>query len=446
MSVKKINGITKANVKKLNTIAKASVKNFETIGMAQHASIGAFTSVGEAGYRPVVCYDTTNDRIIAVWQAVSNNYLRSAVGTVTDAGAISWGTIMSVNEDSSKPLAISFNQRDGKAYLMYNDASNSKTYLTRGTVTTGSPDTISYSTRVEHYDALTNNANSTYTTVRNSGEVVFTRYTDSDTNNERKDFIFFSDDSVANVSLDFDNDQTPDAQDHGITWANLHSGTNAKDLVIHAGRNSPSGDTIGQLAAYSMNSGNNSTTHGGFTNLTGEDGFENYQVAWDEKIGKGLIVAQGNAAGVTSAGYFWSFSIDDSDNSITVNHDTNESGYITSATDSHYGINVMYNYDAGHFVVMYVFEDDVRGRSATLNASDDTVSWGTEFTAYQGSSSNGAQNPPTNVSPDRVDMDYLPDGSKGIIFACRREVSGTSTPHVGRLSAFGTTDYSQAAG
>ena len=446
MSVKKINGITKANVKKLNTIAKASVKKFETIGMAQHASIGAFTSVGEAGYRPVVCYDTTNNRIIAVWQAVSNNYLRSAVGTVTDAGAISWGTIMSVNEASSKPLAISFNKRDGKAYLLYNDAGNSKTYATRGTVSTGSPDTISYTTRFESDDSLTDNANSTYTTVRNSGEVVFTRFDDSDTNNERKDFIFFSDDSQANVSLDFSGDQTPDPQDHGITWANLHGGTNGKDLVIHAGRNSPSGDTIGQIGAYSMNSGSDSTTHGGFSNITGEDGVENYQVAWDEKIGKGLVVAQGTASGVTSAGYYASFTIDDADNSITVNLDTNEAGYITSSSDSHYGINVMYNYDAGHFVVMYVFEDDVRGRSATLNASDDTVSWGTEFTAYQGSSNNEAQNPPTGVSPDRVAMDYLADGSKGNIFACRRNVSGTSTPHVGRLSAFGTTDYSQAAG
>jgi len=446
MTVKKINGITKANVKKLNTIAKASVKKFETIGMAQHASIGAFTSVGESSYRPVVCYDTTNDRIIAVWQASSNNYLRSAVGTVTDAGAISWGTIMSVNEASSKPLAISFNKRDGKAYLLYNDAGNSKSYLTRGTVSTGSPDTISYSTRVEQHDSLTDNANSTYTTVRNSGEVVFTRFDDSDTSEEKKDFIFFSDDSIATVNSSYSNDQTPDAQDHGITWANLHGGTNAKNLVIHAGRNSPSGDTIGQIGAYSMNSGNNSTTHAGFTNITGEDDHENYQVAWDEKLGKGLVVWQATGGGVTSAGMYASFTIDDSDNSITVNSGTNLQGYITDEHASHYGINVMYNYDAGHFVVMYVFQDDVRGRSATLNASDDTVSWGTEFTAYSGSTSNGAQNPPTNVSPDRVDMDYLPDGSKGIIFACRRDVSGTETAHVGRLSAFGTTDYSQAAG
>ena len=353
---------------------------------------------------------------------------------------------MSINEASSKPLAVSFNKRDGKAYVMYNDAGNSKTYLTRGTVSTGSPDTISYTTRVEHHASLTDNANSTYTTVRNSGEVVFTRFDDSDTSEERKDFIFFSDDSIATVNSSFSNDQTPDPQDHGITWANLHGGTNGKDLVIHAGRNAPSGTTLGQVGAYSMNSGSNSTTHGGFTQVTAETGVENYQVAWDEKIGKGLIVAQETKSGVTSAGYFWSFSIDDSDNSITVNTGTNETGYITDSSASHYGINVMYNYDAGHFVVMYVFEDDVRGRSATLNASDDTVSWGTEFTAYTGSSSNGAQNPPTGVSPDRVDMDYLADGSKGVLFACRREVSGTSTAHVGRLSAFGTTDYSQAAG
>ena len=445
MSVKKINGITKANVKKLNTIAKASVKKFETIGMAQHASIGAFTSVGETGYRPVVCYDTTNDRIIAVWQAVSNSYLRSAVGTVTDAGAISWGTIMSVNEASSKPLAISFNKRDGKAYLLYNDAGNSKTYLTRGTVSTGSPDTISYTTRVEHHDSLTDNANSTYTTVRNSGEVVFTRFDDSDTSEERKDFIFFSDDSIATVNSSFSNDQTPDPQDHGITWANLHGGTNGKDLVIHAGRNAPSGTTVGQIGAYSMNSGSDSTTHAGFAEVTDETGTENYQVAWDEKIGKGLIVAQVTKSGVTSAGYFWSFTIA-GDNTITVNTGTNEHGYIKAETDSVYGINVMYNYDAGHFVVMYVFQDDVRGRSATLNASDNTVAWGNEFTAYTGSSNNEAQNPPTGVSPDRVAMEYLADGSKGIIFACRREISGTENVHVGRLSAFGTTDYSQVAG
>ena len=59
--------------------------------------------------------------------------------------------------------------------------------------------------------------------------MVFTRFDDSDTSEERKDFIFFSDDSVANVSLDFANDQTPDAQDHGITWANLHGGDNAME-------------------------------------------------------------------------------------------------------------------------------------------------------------------------------------------------------------------------
>ena len=99
MAIQKISDIDKGSIEAIEGIAKTSIEAMDgiTANFEQHASIGAFTSVGETGYRPVVCYDTTNDRIIAVWQAVSNNYLRSAVGTVTDAGAISWGTIMSVN-------------------------------------------------------------------------------------------------------------------------------------------------------------------------------------------------------------------------------------------------------------------------------------------------------------------------------------------------------------
>ena len=147
-----------------------------------------------------------------------------------------------------------------------------------------------------------------------------------------------------------------------------------------AGRNSPSGTVTGQIGAYTMTASSNlvAFSEGGWTDISTDTGTENYQVAWDEKLGKGIVVAQETKSGVTSAGYFWTFSANTTTNNVTVNSGTNEHGYLTSNSDTQKSINVIYNYDAGHFVVMYHTEYDFRGVSITLNSSDNTASVGSE--------------------------------------------------------------------
>ena len=476
MAIQKVSGVDKGSLQAVSGVAKTSIQAISgaTASFEQHASIGAFTSVGESSYRPVIAYDTAEDKVVCCYQAVDDNHLMAVVGTVAASGAISFGTPVTVDEGGTstggKPLSIAYNVRDADMYFHYNiyDTSgnnNYKTYLKRGSV---SGTSISFASADLMGGGAHQNANSTYTTVRNysgsgdAGEVVHVRIRDDDTSSEKMDFIAFSDDSDAALYDNVDpqpspttmytNDQTPDPQDVGITWGNLHGGTNAVDRVFIAGRNSPSGTVTGQIGAYSMSASSNvvAFSEGGWTDIPGygaESDTENYHVAWDEKLGKGVIVAQVSEGSHDNAGYFWTFSVNTTTNNVTVNSGTNEHGYLTSNSDTQKSINVIYNYDAGHFVVMYHTEYDFRGVSITLNSSDNTASVGSEFTAYNGTgSSNEANVQPTSLSPDRIDLAYIPDGSPGVLYAAHRQVSGTTTCHVGRLSAFGTTNYSQAAG
>ena len=471
MAIQKISKIDKGDLENVSKIAKTSIQAISgvTASFEQHASIGAFTSVGETSYRPVIAYDTAEDKVVCCYQAVDDTHLMAVVGTVAASGAITFGTPVTVDEGGTstggKPLAMSYHTRDGDVYFIYNiydtsGNSNYKSYLKRGSV---SGTSISFASADNMGGSATQNANSTYTTVRNSGEIVHVRIMDDDTSSEKIDFIAFSDDTDASLYDNVDpqpdniqkytNGSSPDPQDVGITWGNLHGGTNAVDRVFIAGRNSPSNTVTGQIGAYGMLSAANvpiTFSEGGWTDIPGygaESDTENYQVAWDEKLGKGVIVAQVSEGSHDSAGYFWTFDVNTTTNNVTVNSGTNEHGYLTSNSDTQKSINVIYNYDAGHFVVMYHTEYDFRGVSITLNSSDNTASVGSEFTAYNGTgSSNEANVQPTSLSPDRIDLAYIPDGSPGVLYAAHRQVSGTTTCHVGRLSAFGTTNYSQAAG
>ena len=469
MSVENINGVAAASVETVNGVAAASVETISGVtgGMASYNSKGAITEL-HVGYRPVVTYDEDTDRLICVYQDSDNNRLAYVMATLADDGTITAHTDYDIDTASCKPLAIEYHKRLNKVVLLYNDDTIDKAYVKVGTVTGGSTNTISWTSRDLISNQLFTNANGVYTTVHNGGDVVFVKINPNDSQ-EKFNWIYHIDAcdvaSAGDDSIIYDtgstpieiyrNDQTPDAQDHGITWGNLHGGTNAVNSAFQAGRNSPSSAVTGQLSAWAHVDQSSGDTHtlvdGGWVNLDTDDDTENYHVAWDETIGKGIVVAQSHSGSNDSKPYYWQFTHDNSDQSVTVNTE----GAIDSGSSSGYGINCMYNHDAGAIAVAWQHKTndspynlDLRFKAGVVNSSDNNVSWGSSLTLYDGTGGAGQTNnnsgviPPTSLSPDRVDMCYTSGGRKGIVIAFSRENNGTGRSYLISMSGQGTTDYS----
>ena len=136
MAIQKVSGVDKGSLQAVSGVAKTSIQAISgaTASFEQHASIGAFTSVGESSYRPVIAYDTAEDKVVCCYQAVDDNHLMAVVGTVAASGAISFGTPVTVDEGGTstggKPLSIAYNVRDADMYFHYNiyDTSGNNNY------------------------------------------------------------------------------------------------------------------------------------------------------------------------------------------------------------------------------------------------------------------------------------------------------------------------------
>ena len=136
MAIAKVNGIAKADIAKINGIEKADINKISglTASFVQHAAI-VTTSLGTSGdtYRPVMAYDTHNDKLVVFYQSAthSTNIGRFRVGTVGADGAVTWGSIAqwdagqtssSDNPRGIKPLFACFNSSINKVVLGYNSA------------------------------------------------------------------------------------------------------------------------------------------------------------------------------------------------------------------------------------------------------------------------------------------------------------------------------------
>ena len=476
MSVENINGVAAASVETVNGVAAASVETISGVtgNMATFNSKGAITELHQ-GYRPIVTYDEDTDRLVCVYQDSTNNRLAYVMASLADDGAITAYSDNDIDTASCKPLAIEYNKRINKVILCYIDDDADDTYCISGTVTGGTTNTISWGSRDKLSSAKFENANATYETVHNGGEVHFTRVSSTDTSSEKFDFYWHEDTSgicgrsagVDEVSMlpskSFSNDNTGSGPngypEHvGITFANMHGGTNGENVIMHVGCDGP--PITGKLQAWAphadghVNAGDGpdvDTDYGNNASLVQDDDTENYHVAWDETIGKGIVVAQSHASSNDSKPYYWQFTYNDSDHAITVNTDA----AIDSGSATGYGINCMYDHDAGAIVAAWQHKTsdspynlDLRFKAAVVNSSDNNVAWGTSLTLYDGtggagqSGNNSGVIPPTTNSPDRVDMCYTSGSRKGIVIAFSREKSGTGHSYLISMSGQGTTDYS----
>ena len=136
MAIAKVNGIAKADIAKINGIEKADINKISglTASFVQHAAI-VTTSLGTSGdtYRPVMAYDTHNDKLVVFYQSAtsSTNVGKFRVGTVGADGAVTWGSIAQwdAGQTSSgdnprgiKPLFACFNSSINKVVVGYNSA------------------------------------------------------------------------------------------------------------------------------------------------------------------------------------------------------------------------------------------------------------------------------------------------------------------------------------
>ena len=95
MAIAKVNGLAKADLSKINGLAKADINKISglTASFEQYAAV-VNTSLGTSGdtYRPVMAYDTHNDKLVVFYQSAtsSTNVGKFRVGTVGADVAVSW--------------------------------------------------------------------------------------------------------------------------------------------------------------------------------------------------------------------------------------------------------------------------------------------------------------------------------------------------------------------
>ena len=158
-------------------------------------------------------------------------------------------------------------------------------------------------------------------------------------------------------------------------------------------------------------------------------------IAWDETVGKGLLVFRNG-----TKGKYQIFTVDpDSDaNTIAFPSDTASAGEFEPGDVK--GCSVTWNENEGHFLIIYIDDadsDKFKLVKATINADDDDVVLGTVLHFSDDSGSQAVHN--FNTKMNHTKTAYLPDTeAKGIMVAVIRD--NYSDIDAYRLSAQGT-DY-----
>jgi len=131
-----INGVANASLETINGVDASSVEDINGItGVGVQYAAVVTTSLGTSGdtYRPVMAYDTHNDKLVVFYQSAnsSTNQGKRRVGTVGADGAVTWGSIAdfdagqtssSDNPRGIKPLFACFNSSINKVVVGYNSA------------------------------------------------------------------------------------------------------------------------------------------------------------------------------------------------------------------------------------------------------------------------------------------------------------------------------------
>lgn len=461
MAIESVSGVAKANLETLSGVAKASVEAISSVtsSFVQHAA-NVSTSIGAADnglYRPAMCYDTNEDTVVVAYQSVGDNHGESRVGSIAASGAITWGTAVEFDEGTTstgiKPLCMQFNANTNKIHLVYNSydtgaTNNYRVYSKIGTVD-NSDNSITW--------APSGNLNST--TGRLASDAILQGQAVYHPGATKMYWHYVGANNRNHVRQLTDSTTDPDHQylDDGATSDYHPFGDNTSHWsgIVYAAVNSThrlivaaDDNDVVKLCCGTVESDDNDVSWGSLATVVSASS-DDIVVGWDSDNEKGLVLYTDS----NSYGKFATFSVNTGTNAITVNTGTDEAGFfLSSAINS---VNIMYNEDANHFVVAYRNDDthdDIHFKTATLNGSDNTVSWSSNdstggIVIHTGSSSAEGRSTELTYSPANINMANYPDATPGVLVCWWRDgPSGVNSQgYVTRLANLGT-NYDQTAG
>ena len=477
MSVKKINGITKANVKKLNTIAKASVGKFNTIDAAQHAAIvSTGTDSNDMNRMAVMCYDTNVNRVVIAYQSRSDNHGDSRVGEVNADGTISWGSVQTDFDQGGtatgiKPLCMTFNPNTNKIHLVYNiwdadGATNYDLYQKIGTVTGGSTNTISWSPagNLDGDDKgyMSGNGAIRAQAVYHADDTrVYMHYNRLGSGVIQSNVRFLTDDTTDPDMVQPGSDS--DSQPFGTNvcqWTGIAYDSTNNKLLVATDDNGTS-----KIAYGTVDSTSGSESASWAITTIDTYSMDALQMAWDPNAEKGLLVWTDESPG---HGKYQTFSI--SSGAVVMNTDNGDGdGSIGNfetggSVDS---MQVCYDSSAQHFVIVYRYDSKIYAKICKFNGSTTKLLWSspsgfelnnddpanddnTRLLLFPRSSDTGtdlAQTAQLGYSPSHIQVVDYPDVTPGVLvyFTKQDSNSNNATGKVIRMAALGT-HYSQTAG
>ena len=100
-----------------------------SISFGTVVTIEATSEAGKCG----LCFDSTNNKVVAVWSEVTTGYAKSAVGTVSGT-SISWGTAVDVNSENSDGFSAAYDPDTQRVLLAANMQSDNEINSYVGTV------------------------------------------------------------------------------------------------------------------------------------------------------------------------------------------------------------------------------------------------------------------------------------------------------------------------
>ena len=443
--------------------------NGKATALAETYAAVVNTSIGSAGgaVRPIMCYDTNADRVVVAYQRESNNHGESSVGEVNADGSISWGTAVEFDQGSTsqgiRPLCMVFNASTNKVQIVYNSydtggTNNYKLYSKVGTVDNSDNSitwipsgNLEYPEMGHHQGYLSGTAVTQGQAVYHPGATkLYWHYIQSSANVRQLEVL----DPSGTPDPDHQSlsDSTPFSNTSTASWTGIaYASVNSTHRLLLATATDSGGNGYGQLVCGTVESDDDDVSWGSVATFVTSDLYipNDVVIGWDSDNEKGLVVYTDN----NSYGKFATFTINTGTNAITVNSGTNEAGFFMSSDIN--SVNIMYNEDANHFVIAYRNNDtydDIHFKTATLNGSDNTVSWSSNdstggIVIYTGSSSNEARSTELTYSPANINMVNYPDATPGVLVCWWRDVASTGSPqgYVTRLANLGT-NYNQSAG
>jgi len=447
MAIQKISNIDKGSIQAVEGIAKTSIEAMDGI-TASFVTFDSVATMGTGssptlrgpnsdaggtlgGYRPVIAYDTNRDRVVVGWQdQLSPNNPQLCIGTIANDGSVTWGSIHEPDGTTRGRLVdIEFNPTTGDIQMVWNRDFGTNDYRGQGATFT-----IDADDGTDFLDGDTGTINSLSGSEIEYGTLAY----DEDTASMYMHYNIGTTSYVHQLTDACDDLPTFDAVPWNASNAQTYpTCTYAKSInrLLVAVNDA---DT-GHANCVTLNAGDGDSQDVTWGSSTGYEFMASQcdyiDIAWDETVGKGLLVFRNG-----TKGKYQIFTVDpDSDaNTIAFPSDTASAGEFEPGDVK--GCSVTWNENEGHFLIIYIDDadsDKFKLVKATINADDDDVVLGTVLHFSDDSGSQAVHN--FNTKMNHTKTAYLPDTeAKGIMVAVIRD--NYSDIDAYRLSAQGT-DY-----